>query len=247
LGVLVLGACCHAWGRPVGWGTRAGDGRWLGDDGAPAEKASFCFVIGPSSFRFSCFMTQLILRRAHGPGHPPADGAVTMPVWAAWWLPDRAGRASLVPTGRPAKSPTLDYDEHIEVVRYTVERPLARAGDGCAAQTATAEQLELVGARATPGRRRCCWSRPIITSPAGGCLPPFCRGAKSNRVAHHPLFIPGRCVIEIALATVKRLRRAFPTSSASRIPARRPTASPSCARSWTRFIILVRRRFATLR
>ncbi len=122
------------------------------------------------------------------------------------------GVQGLVPTGTTGESPTLDYEEHIEVVRFTAERAAGRvpvmAGAG---SNSTAEQLELVRRARDAGATALLLVAPYYNKPSPeGVFRHFAAAAKITELPIILYSIPGRCVIEIALATVKRLRREFP-------------------------------------
>jgi 4-hydroxy-tetrahydrodipicolinate synthase len=122
------------------------------------------------------------------------------------------GVQGLVPTGTTGESPTLDYEEHIEVVRYTAERAAGRvpvmAGAG---SNSTAEQLELVRRALDAGADALLLVAPYYNKPSQeGVFRHFAAAAKISAKPIVLYSIPGRCVIEIAIPTVKRLRREFP-------------------------------------
>jgi 4-hydroxy-tetrahydrodipicolinate synthase len=122
------------------------------------------------------------------------------------------GVQGLVPTGTTGESPTLDYDEHIEVVRFTAARAAGRvpvmAGAG---SNSTAEQLELVRRARDAGATALLLVAPYYNKPSQeGLFRHFAAAAKITELPIILYSIPGRCVIEIAIPTVKRLRREFP-------------------------------------
>lgn len=124
----------------------------------------------------------------------------------------KEGVQGLVPTGTTGESPTLGYDEHIEVVRYTVERAAGRvpvmAGAG---SNSTAEQLELVRRALDAGANALLLVAPYYNKPSQEGV--FRHFAAAAKITDQPIIlysVPGRCVIDIAITTVKRLRREFP-------------------------------------
>jgi len=122
------------------------------------------------------------------------------------------GVQGLVPTGTTGESPTLDYDEHIEVIRFTVERAKGRvpvtAGAG---SNSTAEQLELTRRALDAGATALLLVAPYYNKPSQeGLFRHFGAAAKSTDKPIILYSIPGRSVIEIAIPTVKRLRKEFP-------------------------------------
>jgi len=122
------------------------------------------------------------------------------------------GIQGLVPAGTTGESPTLDYDEHIEVVRFTVERAKGKvpvmAGAG---SNSTTEQLELVRRAVDAGAECLLLVAPYYNKPnQEGLFRHFGAAAKSTNKPIILYSIPGRCVIDIAIPTVKRLHREFP-------------------------------------
>jgi len=122
------------------------------------------------------------------------------------------GIQGLVPVGTTGESPTLDYDEHIEVIRFTVERVAGRvpvmAGTG---SNSTAEQVELTRRALDAGAPALLLVAPYYNKPnQEGVFRHFAAVAK---ITDKPIIlysIPGRSVIEIAIPTVIRLRKEFP-------------------------------------
>jgi 4-hydroxy-tetrahydrodipicolinate synthase len=122
------------------------------------------------------------------------------------------GIQGLIPVGTTGESPTLDYDEHIEVIRFTVERARKRvivmAGTG---SNSTSEQVELSRRALDAGAPALLLVAPYYNKPNQEGL--FRHFAAIAKLTDKPIVlysIPGRCVIDIAVATVKRLRREFP-------------------------------------
>ncbi len=122
------------------------------------------------------------------------------------------GVQGLVPVGTTGESPTLDYDEHIEVIRFTVERAAGRvavtAGTG---SNSTGEQLEITRRALDAGAPALLLVSPYYNKPSQeGQFRHFAAVAK---ITDKPIIlysIPGRSVVDIAVPTVKRLRREFP-------------------------------------
>ncbi len=122
------------------------------------------------------------------------------------------GIQGLVPVGTTGESPTLDYDEHIEVIRFTVERAKGRvpvlAGAG---SNSTTEQIELVRRATDAGANALLLVAPYYNKPSQeGVFRHFAAAAKSTDKPIMLYSIPGRSVIDIAIPTVKRLRKEFP-------------------------------------
>jgi 4-hydroxy-tetrahydrodipicolinate synthase len=122
------------------------------------------------------------------------------------------GVQGLVPVGTTGESPTLDYDEHIEVVRHTVARVAGRimvmAGTG---SNSTAEQVEITQRALAAGAPSLLLITPYYNKPSQEGL--YRHFAAVAKITAKPIFlysIPGRCVIDIAISTLKRLHRDFP-------------------------------------
>ncbi len=124
----------------------------------------------------------------------------------------RQGVQGLVPVGTTGESPTLDYDEHIEVIRYTVARVAGRvmvmAGTG---SNSTAEQVEITRRALAAGAPSLLLITPYYNKPSQEGL--YRHFAAVAKITDKPIFlysIPGRCVIDIAIPTLKRLHHDFP-------------------------------------
>ena len=124
----------------------------------------------------------------------------------------REGVNGLVSVGTTGESPTLDYDEHIEVIRFTVARVAGRvpvlAGTG---SNNTAEQLELTQRALDVGAEAFLLVAPYYNKPSQEGI--YRHFAAAARMTDKPIIlysIPARCAVEIAVSTVKRLRQDFP-------------------------------------
>jgi 4-hydroxy-tetrahydrodipicolinate synthase len=124
----------------------------------------------------------------------------------------REGIHGLVAVGTTGESPTLDYDEHIEVIRFTVARVAGRvpvlAGTG---SNNTAEQLELTQRALDVGATAFLLVAPYYNKPTQEGL--YRHYAAVARMTDKPIIlysVPSRCGVEIAVSTVKRLRQDFP-------------------------------------
>ncbi len=122
------------------------------------------------------------------------------------------GIHGLVSVGTTGESPTLDYDEHIEVIRRTVEMAKGRvpvmAGTG---SNATAEAVELVRRADAVGAAAHLQVAPYYNKPSQEGL--YRHFSKVAEATDRPIVlysIPGRCGIEISVETTLRLRKAFP-------------------------------------
>jgi 4-hydroxy-tetrahydrodipicolinate synthase len=124
----------------------------------------------------------------------------------------REGIQGLVAVGTTGESPTLDYDEHIEVVRFTIERAAGRvpvlAGTG---SNNTSEQLHLTQRALDVGAQAFLLVAPYYNKPSQEGL--YRHFAAAAKLTDKPIIlysIPARCGVEIAVSTVKRLRQDFP-------------------------------------
>ncbi|MDX2079366.1 MAG: 4-hydroxy-tetrahydrodipicolinate synthase [Terrimicrobiaceae bacterium] len=117
------------------------------------------------------------------------------------------GISGIVPVGTTGESPTLDHDEHNEVIRVAVEaankRCLVIAGTG---SNSTAEAVSLTTEAERLGADAALLVAPYYNKPSQeGLYRHFRAIAESVRIPLVLYSIPGRCVIEIAVDTVARL------------------------------------------
>ncbi len=148
---------------------------------------------------------------------PFRGGAIDRPAFKA--LIDaqvEAGVDGVVPVGTTGESPTLDMDEHIEVVRLAVEYAAGRcqvvAGTGA---NATSEAVELTRAAQAAGATGTLQVCPYYNKPSQeGLYRHFRTIAEATPLPLMLYSIPGRSVIEIAVATVARLAADCPTITA---------------------------------
>jgi 4-hydroxy-tetrahydrodipicolinate synthase len=158
------------------------------------------------AMRFSGTYTALIT--------PFRDGALDVPAFQS--LIERqisAGVDGIVPVGTTGESPTLDIDEHIEVIRVAVEAAAGRcevvAGTG---GNATAEAIELTEAAETVGASGTLQVCPYYNKPSQeGLYRHFMAIAESTALPVMLYSVPGRASIEIAPETVARLAADCPT------------------------------------
>lgn len=158
------------------------------------------------------------------PVHPPApmsfrgtytalitpfrDGNIDQPAFQA--LIERqiaAGIDGIVPVGTTGESPTLDSDEHIEVIKLAVEYAAGRcqvvAGTGA---NSTSEAIELTKAAEQVGATGSLQVCPYYNKPSQeGLYQHFKVIADNTKLPIMLYSIPGRSVIEIAIETVARL------------------------------------------
>lgn len=121
------------------------------------------------------------------------------------------GVQGLVPVGTTGESPTLDHGEHLEVIRAVVEAARGRvpviAGTG---SNCTSEAVSLTKRAHEAGADGFLQVAPYYNKPTQEGL--FRHFSAVAEVTDKPVVlysIPGRCVIDIAVPTVERLRKAF--------------------------------------
>ena len=124
-----------------------------------------------------------------------------------------AGVTGIVPVGTTGESPTLDTDEHIEVIRLAVEFAAGRcevvAGTGA---NSTSEAIELTEAAEKLGATGSLQVCPYYNKPSQqGLYLHFRAIADSTSLPIMLYSVPGRSSIEIATETVARLAADCPT------------------------------------
>jgi 4-hydroxy-tetrahydrodipicolinate synthase len=120
--------------------------------------------------------------------------------------------SGIVPCGTTGESPTLSKDEHLEVIRQTVEMAEGKvtviAGTGA---NSTREALFLTEKADIAGADGFLVVAPYYNKPSQEGL--FAHFDQIAQVTEKPIIlysIPSRCGIEISTTTVKRLRDAHP-------------------------------------
>jgi 4-hydroxy-tetrahydrodipicolinate synthase len=116
----------------------------------------------------------------------------------------------IVPVGTTGESPTLDYEEHVEVIALSVEYAAGRvkvlAGTG---GNSTSEAIYLTKAAEEAGADGSLQVAPYYNKPTQtGLFQHFKAVADSTRLPILLYSIPGRCGIEIAVDTARHLARA---------------------------------------
>ncbi|MFA7343978.1 MAG: 4-hydroxy-tetrahydrodipicolinate synthase [Terrimicrobiaceae bacterium] len=122
------------------------------------------------------------------------------------------GITGIVPVGTTGESPTLDHNEHNEVVRTAVEAAAGRcavmAGTG---SNATSEAIALTVEAARLGADAALLVAPYYNKPSQeGLYRHFRAIAESVKIPLVLYSIPGRCGVEIGVETVARLGRDCP-------------------------------------
>src|SRR5262245_26027863 len=123
------------------------------------------------------------------------------------------GVDGIVPVGTTGESPTLDHDEHLQVIKEAVKVAKGRvkviAGTG---SNATAEAVDLTVAAEKAGADAALLVAPYYNKPSQeGLFLHYSKIAEASKLPIILYSIPGRCGIEIAAETVKRLAKACPT------------------------------------
>ena len=124
----------------------------------------------------------------------------------------KGGVDGIVPVGTTGESPTLSYEEHIEVIARSVEFAAGRikvmAGTGA---NSTDEAIYLTKAAEKAGADGSLQVAPYYNKPTQeGLFQHFRAIAKITKLPLVLYSIPGRCGIEIALETIVRLAKECP-------------------------------------
>ena len=119
----------------------------------------------------------------------------------------KGGVDGIVPVGTTGESPTVDYDEHIEIIRLSVKFAAGKikviAGTG---GNSTAEAIYLTKAAEQAGADGSLQVAPYYNKPSQqGLFQHFHAIARATKLPILLYSIPGRCGIEIAVDTVDRL------------------------------------------
>lgn len=125
----------------------------------------------------------------------------------------KGGVDGIVPVGTTGESPTLDYEEHARVIELAVEFAAKKikvlAGTG---GNSTSEAIYLTKAAEEAGADGSLQVAPYYNKPTQeGLFQHFSAIARATRLPLVLYSIPGRCGIEIAIDTVKRLAEAHQT------------------------------------
>lgn len=125
----------------------------------------------------------------------------------------KGGVDGIVPVGTTGESPTLDYEEHIAVIKHSVTFAKGKvkvlAGTG---GNSTSEAIYLTKMAKKAGADGSLQVAPYYNKPTQeGLFQHFKAIAAATDLPLILYSIPGRCGIEIAIDTVKRLADACPT------------------------------------
>lgn len=119
----------------------------------------------------------------------------------------KAGVDGVVPVGTTGESPTLDYEEHIQLIERTVEFAAGKikviAGTG---GNSTSEAIYLTKGAEDVGADATLQVAPYYNKPTPeGLFQHFRAVAKGTKLPVILYSIPGRCGIEISVETTRRL------------------------------------------
>jgi 4-hydroxy-tetrahydrodipicolinate synthase len=124
----------------------------------------------------------------------------------------RGGISGLVPVGTTGESPTVSHEEHLDVIRCTVDATRGRvpviAGTG---SNSTREAIDMTKAADAAGVDGMLLVAPYYNRPTQEGL--FRHFAAVAEVTDKPIVlysIPGRCGVEIGVKVIERLRARFP-------------------------------------
>lgn len=122
------------------------------------------------------------------------------------------GVTGIAPVGTTGESPTLDMEEHIEVIRLAVKFAAGRcqilAGTGA---NSTSEAIELTQAAEQAGATASLQVAPYYNKPSQeGVFQHFQAIANATKLPIMLYSVPGRSVIEIGVDTTARLAAACP-------------------------------------
>ena len=119
----------------------------------------------------------------------------------------KGGVEGIVPVGTTGESPTVDFEEHIRIIELTVQLAAGKvkvlAGTGA---NSTSEAIGLTIAAEKAGADGSLQVAPYYNKPTQeGLYQHFKAIAQNTKLPIVLYSIPGRCGIEIAVPTVKRL------------------------------------------
>ncbi len=124
----------------------------------------------------------------------------------------KGGISGLVPVGTTGESPTVSHEEHLDIIRCTIESARGRvpviAGTG---SNSTREAINMTEAADAAGADGFLQVAPYYNRPTQEGL--FQHFARIAEVTDKPIIlysIPGRCGIEISVKVIERLRAKYP-------------------------------------
>jgi len=121
----------------------------------------------------------------------------------------KAGVDGIVPVGTTGESPTVDYEEHLEIIALTVKFAAGKvkvlAGTGA---NSTSEAVYLTREAEKIGADGSLQVAPYYNKPTQeGLFQHFHEIARTTKLPIVLYSIPGRCGVEIGVETVRRLAR----------------------------------------
>jgi 4-hydroxy-tetrahydrodipicolinate synthase len=124
----------------------------------------------------------------------------------------KGGVDGIVPVGTTGESPTVSYEEHVEIIALAVKfaggKIKVLAGTG---GNSTAEAIYLTQQAEAAGANGTLQVAPYYNKPTQeGLFQHFREIARNTKLPIMLYSIPGRCGVEIGVDTVKRLARACP-------------------------------------
>src|SRR5580698_5605432 len=124
----------------------------------------------------------------------------------------RGGVDGIVPVGTTGESPTLDYQEHIEVIAHAVEYAAGRievmAGTG---GNSTSEAVYLTKEAEKAGANASLQVAPYYNKPTQeGLFQHFLEVSRATKLPLILYSIPSRCGVEIGVETVRGIAGATP-------------------------------------
>jgi len=124
----------------------------------------------------------------------------------------KGGISGLVPVGTTGESPTVTHEEHLEVIRSTIEAADGRvpviAGTG---SNSTREAIDMTQAADAAGADAFLLVAPYYNRPTQeGLYQHFAQIAEATDKPIVLYSIPGRCGIEISVKVMERLRAKYP-------------------------------------
>jgi 4-hydroxy-tetrahydrodipicolinate synthase len=124
----------------------------------------------------------------------------------------KGGISGLVPVGTTGESPTVSHEEHMDIIRCTIEVARGRvpviAGTG---SNSTREAIDMTEAADEAGADGMLLVAPYYNRPTQEGL--FEHFARIAEVTDKPIIlysIPGRCGVEIGVKVIERLRAKYP-------------------------------------
>jgi 4-hydroxy-tetrahydrodipicolinate synthase len=124
----------------------------------------------------------------------------------------KGGISGLVPVGTTGESPTVDHEEHLDIIRATIEATRGRvpviAGTG---SNSTREAVDMTKDADVAGADGFLHVAPYYNRPTQDGL--FAHFSEIAECTSKPIIlysIPGRCGIEISVPVIERLRARYP-------------------------------------